>query len=68
MNKRIFSILLATFLIFSINNVIAQEEDKDTNVKLNQIAPNFSATTIDGQKIELSKLKGKVVLVNFFAT
>ena len=31
-------------------------------------APNFSLKTFDGKKIELAKLKGKVVLVNFWAT
>lgn len=32
------------------------------------VAPNFTATTIDGQQIELSKLKGKVVVLNFWFT
>ena len=31
-------------------------------------APNFSLTTGDGKKVDLSKLKGKVVVVNFWAT
>lgn len=31
-------------------------------------APNFTATTIDGKEIELSKLKGKVVVLNFWFT
>ena len=33
-----------------------------------QKAPNFSLQTADGKTIELAKLKGKVVLVNFWAT
>jgi cytochrome c biogenesis protein CcmG/thiol:disulfide interchange protein DsbE len=33
-----------------------------------QKAPNFSLQTQNGKVIELSKLKGKVVLVNFWAT
>lgn len=32
------------------------------------IAPDFNAVSIDGQKIELSKLKGKVVVLNFWFT
>lgn len=32
------------------------------------VAPNFSAATIDGQQIELSKLRGKVVVLNFWFT
>jgi len=31
-------------------------------------APNFEATTIDGKKISLSSLRGKVVLIDFWAT
>jgi thiol-disulfide isomerase/thioredoxin len=33
-----------------------------------QKAPNFSLRTMDGKVIELSKLKGKPVIVNFWAT
>lgn len=33
-----------------------------------QKAPNFSLKTENGKTIELSKLKGKVVIVNFWAT
>jgi peroxiredoxin len=32
------------------------------------IAPNFTATSVDGQKIELSKLKGQIVFLNFWFT
>ena len=31
-------------------------------------APNFTATTIDGQHLELAQLKGKVVVLNFWFT
>jgi len=31
-------------------------------------APNFQATTLDNKKIELSKLKGQVVVLNFWFT
>jgi cytochrome oxidase Cu insertion factor (SCO1/SenC/PrrC family) len=31
-------------------------------------APDFSATAFDGSAVKLSTLKGKVVLVNFFAS
>jgi cytochrome c biogenesis protein CcmG/thiol:disulfide interchange protein DsbE len=33
-----------------------------------QKAPNFSLKTADGKVIELAKLKGKVVVINFWAT
>lgn len=31
-------------------------------------APDFSVTTLDGQQLSLASLKGKVILVNFWAT
>ncbi len=31
-------------------------------------APDFSVMTLDGQEITLSKLKGKVILIDFWAT
>jgi len=31
-------------------------------------APDFTLTTLDGKKVQLSSLKGKAVLVNFWAT
>jgi peroxiredoxin len=31
-------------------------------------APNFTLTSLDGQKISLSQFKGKVVIVDFWAT
>jgi peroxiredoxin len=34
----------------------------------NRLAPDISLPTLDGQKAELAQLKGKVVLVNFWAT
>jgi len=45
---------LLTFLFFQLNN-------KPT-------APNVIFTTIEGKKISMDSLKGKVVLVNFWAT
>lgn len=38
------------------------------NLTRNQEAPNVTFTTIQGTKINLADLKGKVVLVNFWST
>jgi len=35
---------------------------------INQPAPNFTLANLDGKKITLSELKGKVVIVDFWAT
>ena len=36
--------------------------------KAKTLAENFSATTMDGQTVELDSLKGKVVLITFWST
>lgn len=40
----------------------------ETAAKTAQIAPNFSMLTVDGKHISLADYKGKVVLVNIWAT
>lgn len=43
------------------------EKAKD-NLGLGKPAPDFTAQTLDGKKISLSQFKGKVVLLDFWAT
>jgi cytochrome c biogenesis protein CcmG/thiol:disulfide interchange protein DsbE len=38
------------------------------SLEIDAAAPNFQATTFDGQKISLADLKGQVVVLNFWAT
>ena len=38
------------------------------NLTNNTVAPNVTFTTITGKKISMADLKGKVVLINFWAT
>jgi peroxiredoxin len=58
--KRILNILIAIVVfLFAISPAQVEKKYK---------APNFSLKTQDGNVIKLSKLKGKVVLLNFWAT
>ena len=41
---------------------------KATHVQIGHVAPQFEVTTLDGQKFSLKEQRGKVVLLNFFAT
>ena len=45
-----------------------QEIEATTLVKAGDTAPDFTAEMLDGEKITLSPLRGKVVLLNFWAT
>src|SRR6266576_6534666 len=46
----------------------AETEAESTLTRVGQEAPAFECTTLDGKKVDLKNLRGKVVLINFFAT
>ena len=48
--------------------LLAQVTDTTTLTKVGQAVPNFTVTTLDGKVVKIAELKGKVVLINFFAT
>jgi peroxiredoxin len=58
--KRAFALLMAVAVVSLLTGFTPQSETKK--------APNFSLKTSTGKTIELSKLKGKMVVVNFWAT
>lgn len=75
--KKLFSkayIALAALILLAMAPSAAQAQSQDnevaktTIVKKGDKAPDFTVEMVDGSKIQLSKLKGKVVLVNFWAT
>lgn len=59
-------LIIALIAIIGTTNLIA-ENHKGFLVKTGDQAPIFTVTTIDGKDISLTDLKGKVVLINFFA-
>lgn len=42
--------------------------DKYLIIRVGETAPDFTATTLDGRPIKLDDLKGKIVLLDFWAT
>lgn len=61
--------LLVLVLLTAFSNGFCQEDIMETSlVKLNQTVPEFSFTTAEGKTIQFSDYKGKVILINFFAT
>jgi len=63
--KDIIIIFLIAMFVLAI---LFLQRGKITKIKSGSKAPNFTATDINGNKISLSDYKGKVVLVNFWAT
>ncbi len=58
--RRLSSILvLAILTIFIANSSLLAADE---------VAPEFSLTTLDGETVKLSDYKGKVVILNFWAT
>jgi thiol-disulfide isomerase/thioredoxin len=55
------SIVLCLGLIFLLPHCAKKEKESVS-------APDFTLKTLDGQEITLSKLKGKVILLDFWAT
>ena len=69
------AIILLFFVSFTLN-INAQDNDdslrleleKASIIKTGDTAPDFSVEMLDGRILKLSDMKGKVVLINFWAT
>ena len=68
--------IMATY-VFLDQRAIAQTQteaevqsdlDLPVGTKVGELAPNFTGTTLDGETIRLSDLRGKTVLINVFAS
>ena len=64
--KRVFVFVVSLLVLGSLARVNAQE--KVTLVKVGDDVPEFVVEMFDGQKINIKDLKGKIVLINFWAT
>ncbi len=60
----------ASILLLIAVSVITFAQNTDTSAltKVGQRVPAFTVTTLDGKTVSMADLKGKVVLINFFAT
>ena len=60
--------LLLVSTVFTGTPIAAEKNDGSTYTKVGQSVPEFELTTLDGQTMKSSDLKGKVTVINFFAT
>ncbi len=60
-------LLLLISVIFTLYNSSAQD-DPSTLTRVGDKAPQFSCKSVDGKVVDMSKLQGKIVMINFFAT
>ena len=67
----VITIAIVAFMVWWPTPAKAQERptpEQATIVKDGAVAPDFELTMFDGSKVRLADLKGKVVLLNFWAT
>jgi peroxiredoxin len=59
--------LLFLFVFFTAITFTVAQIDSTTLTKVGNKVPFFTCNTIDGKTIDLSKLQGKIIMINFFA-
>jgi len=69
LNQRIMKkvSIIISLLLVTVSISLAQT-DQTTLIKTGSKAPSFVCTTIDGKTVDISKSKGKIIMINFFAT
>lgn len=60
--------VILALTVLQTSSFAADEHALTTLVKVGEEAPDFACKTVGGEDFSLSKEKGKVVVINFFAT
>jgi peroxiredoxin len=60
--------LLSLFAGFVLITITSAQTDTTTLTRIGDKAPVFSCKTIDGKIVDISRLQGKIIMINFFAT
>ena len=66
--SKFFLFFLLVFVGGTVVGQTAYEPDKATLLAINQIIPSFKFEISKGKSIPINDYKGKIVLINFFAT
>ncbi|WP_085993200.1 TlpA family protein disulfide reductase [Oceanobacillus senegalensis] len=62
-------LFLGAFLVvFIAGNLAAEDQEGNVGLEIGNVAPDFEVETMDGEKMKLSDLQGKPVMLNFWAT
>ena len=64
--KKVCIFIISLFMLGNLTRVSAQV--RETLVKIGDEVPEFVVEMFDGEKINIKDLKGKIVLINFWAT
>ena len=73
-SRKVYIALAACFVMLAAAPMTASAQSQEDQIKATTLinqgdkAPDFTVEMVNGEKITLSQLKGKVVLINFWAT
>ena len=73
-SRKVYIALAACFIMLAAAPMTASAQSQEDQIKATTLinvgdkAPDFTVEMFNGEKITLSQLKGKVVLINFWAT
>jgi cytochrome oxidase Cu insertion factor (SCO1/SenC/PrrC family) len=70
MRRLLMVIVSAIYLLFG-NSTMVYAQFSEAGVEKFRVAveaPDFTLKNLDGEKISLKELRGKIILLNFFAT
>ncbi len=71
MKKNVFLIILVLLLLIIGGSIIFKKLKASSSIEVAKIgtpAPSFELTDIDGKKWSLEELKGKIIILNFWAS
>ena len=71
MLRSLVTVCFASLLLsLPLNTLAAPDRPQDAvaGAQIGKLAPDFTLTDVKGKKFKLSELRGKVVLINFWAT
>ena len=64
----ILFLILSSFLVYKVKMDYLEKDEKKEKEEIGKIAPVFSLKDLDGKEVNLSEIKGKTIVLNFFAT
>ncbi|HEY2494504.1 MAG TPA: redoxin domain-containing protein [Paenibacillus sp.] len=71
--RRIVTILIVVAALITVAWTIVQfnqssQHSRPSKIEVGAVAPDFAATNTEGQQVRLAEYRGKVVLINFWAS